>query len=317
MYPFALDQPPGHNFYKEPRIKLFEKIKKSVLSHITFSSEDDDHKQVGFNREAMSFTCQLIIIKRMNLNMIRLKIETEDLILSITKNFETLIKQTQRKAEETLDLKLTKTKETVPFETPNVNQRILDSWVNEFRSMQFFFKNITEENYNIELYTDNFEESSFQQLKDELQEIVNLIDTTPEDLKDDILGPRVIQAYKNIRYGKSSTAGYIMLLMGCAKSLFRALESYLRIVVGLNEDDIHMNLTHYTSHFITYERPPRKSSIKDISEIVYIKSDRPGNLQLEYDDISLKTKLVLKQFRRTFVTIGTLRFDKYVFSMSF
>ena len=41
----------------------------------------------------------------MNLNMIRPKNETEDLLLSITKNCETIIKQTHRKPEETLDLK--------------------------------------------------------------------------------------------------------------------------------------------------------------------------------------------------------------------
>ena len=39
--------------------------------------------------------------------MIRPENETEDLLLSITKNCETLIKQTHRKAEETLEFKLT------------------------------------------------------------------------------------------------------------------------------------------------------------------------------------------------------------------
>ena len=36
LYSFALSSPPGHKTFKEPRIKLFKKIKKSVLSHITF-----------------------------------------------------------------------------------------------------------------------------------------------------------------------------------------------------------------------------------------------------------------------------------------
>ena len=40
--------------------------------------------------------------------MIRVKIESEDSRLSITKNCETLNEQTQRKAEETLEFKLTK-----------------------------------------------------------------------------------------------------------------------------------------------------------------------------------------------------------------
>ena len=36
LYSFALSSPPGHKIYKEPTIKLFKKINKSVLSHITF-----------------------------------------------------------------------------------------------------------------------------------------------------------------------------------------------------------------------------------------------------------------------------------------
>ena len=53
---------PGHKKYKEPRIKLFKKVKKIVLSPITFYSEYDDHEPFDFNNEKKSFTCQLIKI---------------------------------------------------------------------------------------------------------------------------------------------------------------------------------------------------------------------------------------------------------------
>ena len=59
LYSFALSSPPGHKIYKEPRVKLFKKINKSLLSHITFYLEDDDHKPVDFHNETISFTCQL------------------------------------------------------------------------------------------------------------------------------------------------------------------------------------------------------------------------------------------------------------------
>ena len=62
LYSFALSSPPGHKIYKEPRVKLFKKINKSVLSHITFYFEDDDYKPVDFHNETISFTCQLIKI---------------------------------------------------------------------------------------------------------------------------------------------------------------------------------------------------------------------------------------------------------------
>ena len=59
---FALSSSPGHKIHKEPRIKLFRKINKSILSHISFYFEDDDYKPVDFNNETISFTCQFIKI---------------------------------------------------------------------------------------------------------------------------------------------------------------------------------------------------------------------------------------------------------------
>ena len=62
LFSFALSSPPGHKIYKEPRVKVFKKINKSVLSRITFSFEDDDYKPVDFHNETISFTCPLIKI---------------------------------------------------------------------------------------------------------------------------------------------------------------------------------------------------------------------------------------------------------------
>ena len=54
----------------------------------------------------------------MNLNMIRPKNETEDLLLSITKNCETLIEQTHTKPQETLEFKMIKPREAFHFKAP-------------------------------------------------------------------------------------------------------------------------------------------------------------------------------------------------------
>ena len=54
----------------------------------------------------------------MNLIMIRPKNETEGLLLSITKNCQTLIEQTHRRAEETLEFKKIKTREIFHFKPP-------------------------------------------------------------------------------------------------------------------------------------------------------------------------------------------------------
>ena len=60
----------------------------------------------------------------MNLKIIQPKNETEDILLSITKNCETLITQTHRKAEGTLEFKMTKPRETFHF---NPSKTIIDS----------------------------------------------------------------------------------------------------------------------------------------------------------------------------------------------
>ena len=50
--------------------------------------------------------------------MIRPKNETEDLLLSITKNCETLFKQTHTKPQATLEFKLTKSRALFSFNPP-------------------------------------------------------------------------------------------------------------------------------------------------------------------------------------------------------
>ena len=62
LYSFGLSSPPVHKKYKEPRVKLFKKINKPVLSPISFYFEDDDCKPVDFHGKTISFTCQLFKI---------------------------------------------------------------------------------------------------------------------------------------------------------------------------------------------------------------------------------------------------------------
>ena len=83
-----------------------------------------------------------------NLNMIWPKNETEDLLLSITKNCETLIKQTLRKAEKTLEFKMIKPKETFHFKPPI---QINGDWMLGLTDLEVYksYFNITEENNKI------------------------------------------------------------------------------------------------------------------------------------------------------------------------
>ena len=71
--------------------------------------------------------------------MIGTKNETVDLLLSITENCETLIEQTHRKPEETLEFKMNKSRETFHLKPPIQKKRRLDVRTNRFRSVQFYF----------------------------------------------------------------------------------------------------------------------------------------------------------------------------------
>ena len=62
FYSFGLTSPPGYKIHSQPKVKFFEKIKQSVLSHITLFLEVDDHKPVGCLNETISFTCLVIKI---------------------------------------------------------------------------------------------------------------------------------------------------------------------------------------------------------------------------------------------------------------
>ena len=127
---------------------------------------------------------------------------------------------------------------------------------------------ITEEYSRFELYTDLFDEFSFTLLKDKLEEILDISNIAPEHLQDNIIGPRIIKAYKQVESEKKTTDGYYTLLMGYARSPFRDFESYLTIVVGLDEEDNQLILKQYFSKFVTHEISPGIYSLKDISEVV-------------------------------------------------
>ena len=79
--------------------------------------------------------------------------------------------------------------------------------------------------------------------------------------------------------------------MGFARSPIRDFESFLRTLVGLDEDNIQLILKQYYSFFITYELSPGIYTMKDFLEGSYIMGDHEGTLKFEYDDFSMEAKL--------------------------
>ena len=102
--------------------------------------------------------------------MIRPKNETEDLLLSITKNCETLIEQTHKKAEKTLEFKMIKPRETFHFKPPI---QFKGDWMTGLTNLEVYNSifNITEENNKFELYNFPDEKSggfTYEKVKNEI-----------------------------------------------------------------------------------------------------------------------------------------------------
>ena len=62
LFSFVSNKPSVYRVFCQPETIDYEKLNKCVLNTITFYSKDNDHKEVGFNGEALTFTLQLIKI---------------------------------------------------------------------------------------------------------------------------------------------------------------------------------------------------------------------------------------------------------------
>ena len=78
----------------------------------------------------------------------------------------------------------------------------------------------------------------------------------------------------------------------------------------MKKKQIQLILEQYNEQFVTYELEPGNYTIEDLQKAVYPLGDHEGTLQIEYDDLNKKTKLILTRFGSTF---GTLGFDKKSF----
>ena len=123
--------------------------------------------------------------------MIRPKKKTEDLLLSIAKNCETLIEQTLGNAEETLEFKMIQLKQTFHFE-PLIS--IEGCWRIGLTDLEVynFILNITEENNKFKLYKFPDEKTggvTYTKVREEIEKDSAISDITATDLQDEIRGP--------------------------------------------------------------------------------------------------------------------------------
>ena len=246
--------------------------------------------------------------------MIRPKNETEDLLLSITKNCETLIEQTHRKAEETLEFKMIKQRETFHFKAPI---QVKGDWMIGLTNLEVYnsiFK-ITEENNKFELYKFPDEKSgvvTYEKVRDEIEKDLDIEDFTATDLQDDKIGPIIIEEYKEQVSKRMKDEQYMNILTIYTSSVFQDFESFLRTQIDLIEDDVKLVLDDNNSSFITYELEPGIYSYREISEALFyiLQSEYPqsdSEILIRLDDITKKNKLVVNS------GIIAIRFDEKSF----
>ena len=151
--------------------------------------------------------------------MIQSKNKTEDLLLSTTKNCETLIEQTQTKPQETLEFKMNKSRQAFHFKPPI---QVKEDWILGLTDLEICNSifNITEESNKFEIYRDTSTKFGFLKLKDDLEEILKFPHITPEHLQDDEIGPHIFDEFLNLSHEKKYSDGYMILLLGYSRSLF-------------------------------------------------------------------------------------------------
>ena len=131
--------------------------------------------------------------------MIRPKNATQDLLLSITRNCETLIEQTHTKAQETFKFKMMKPKETFHFKPPI---QVKGDWMLGLTDLEVYNSlfNITEQNNKFQLYKFPDEKKggiTYEKVRDEIERDLDISDITASDLPDDIIAPIIIVEYKD------------------------------------------------------------------------------------------------------------------------
>ena len=203
--------------------------------------------------------------------MIRPKNETEDLLLSITKNCETLIEQTHTRPQETLEFKMIKPRETFHFKPPI---QIKGDWMIGLTDLEVYNSifNITEENNKFELYKFPDEKAggvTYEKVRDEIEKDLGIEDITAADLQDVIIGPIIIEEYREQVTKRMKDEQYMSILAFYTRSVFQDFESFLKTQIDLIEDDIKLVLDEYNSSFITYELQPGIYSYKEISEDLF------------------------------------------------
>ena len=178
----------------------------------------------------------------MSVNMIQAKNEIQNSLLSKTRNCETFIHQTHTKLEETLESKMIKPSQTFGFNPPIL---IEGSWMIGLNCLEVYnsISNLTRANNKFELYIFRDEKSggvSYEKVRDKNEGNMEVTDITATDLRDDIIGPVIIDENRKQVTKTMNDDKYMRISSIYVTSMFQDFESFLRSECDLVEDDIKL-----------------------------------------------------------------------------
>ena len=232
--------------------------------------------------------------------MIRPKNNTGYLLLSITKNCEMLLKQTDTKPQETLEFKMTKARATFHI---NPTVEVKEDWMIGLTSFEVYNSifNATEENREFELYEFLDEKSggvSIIKIRNEIEKDLGISDITATDLQGETIGPIIITENREQVTERLKDDKYMLIIAMYVDSVFQDFESFLRTQVDLVEDDFRLVLDQYNFSFDTYELEPGIYTFQNFSKALFNMLQPEyelsnNSIDIDYDDITMKTKLVV------------------------
>ena len=161
-------------------------------------------------------------------------------------------------------------KQTFHFKPPIP---IEGSWMISLTDLEVYnpFFDITEENNKFELYKfpeDKLGGITYTKVRDEIERNLDISDITAADLQDNIIGPIIVEEYKEQVTKRMEDEQYMNISSIYTSSVFQDFERFLRTQIDLNENDMKLVLDEYNSSFITYQLPPGIYTFKDISEVL-------------------------------------------------
>ena len=159
--------------------------------------------------------------------MIKTRNQTEDFLILITKNCETFIEHTHRKAEQTLEFKIFEPRETFQFIPP---VQVKENWMLglvDWETYNSIF-NIKKQNKKIEFYKFHDERVggvSYEKVRDEIEKDLDFSNFTDIDLQDEIISPLLVKNIENKlqKYGRCWIYEYFSGLSKFCISRFRKL----------------------------------------------------------------------------------------------